>query len=180
MRKLPVKSTDRNNYSGPVVNSNKGDGDVDISKVNAKAKIILKVVLIILSSVAGTAVCTSVIYFVFLKKEEKNNSTLNSNTNKDLKTNTESSVKNIQSVKKSKLSYKCTDIISNCNECKEITINRILASKPLDIEDTENEANETFSSFVCTSCDSGYYPIYNEEGMILFCNWLKNPHLSSF
>ena len=170
MRKLPVKSTDRNTYSSPVVNSNKGDGDVDISKVNAKAKTILKVVLIILSIVAGTAICTSVIYFVFLKKEEETNSTLNSNTNKDLKTNSESSVKNIQSVKKSKLSYKCTDIISNCNECKEITINRILASRPLDTEDTENEANDAPSSVVCTSCDSGYYPIYNEEGMILFCN----------
>ena len=167
MRELPVKSTDRNsNYIGPGVNSKKED--VDISRVNTKAKTILKVVLIVLSIVAGTAVCTSVLYFVFLKKEEENNSTSNSNTNNDVKSNSESSAKYIQSIKKNKLGYKCTDIIANCNECKEITIKRTLALKPVDTEDTENEANE--ASIICTSCDSGYYPIYNEEGNILFCN----------
>ena len=173
MRKLPVKSTERNNYIDPVIYSKKEDV-VNLPKVNTKAKIILKVVLIVLSIVAGTAICTSVVYFVFLKKEEENDSTSNSNSNSningELKTNSESSVKYIQSVKKMRLSYKCTDIIANCNECKEITTKRRLASRPLDTEDTENEPNETLSSIVCTSCDSGYYPIYNEEGIMIFCN----------
>ena len=172
MRKLPIKSTERNNYIDPVIYSKKED--VDIPKVNTKAKFILKIVLIVLSIVTGTAICTSVVYFVFLKKEEETDS--NSNINTDLKTNSENSVKYIQSVKKMRLSYKCTDIIQNCNECKEITTKRILASRPLDTEEdienepTEDEPTEALSSIVCTSCDSGYYPIYNEEGIIIYCN----------
>ena len=152
MQRLPIKSTERG--SDPVVYKKREV--LDVPPVNTKAKLILKIVLIIFSVVAGTAVCTTVVYFAFLKKGD------DSTSEDDNKKETESSGKYIQSLEKNRISYKCTDIVANCVECKEITGLRDLAANA--------GANDALTTIVCTSCDTGYYPIYNEEGTIIFCN----------
>ena len=141
MRKLPMNSEDR-----PVDNTNKKRDKPDGSAppVTTKTKLILKIILISLSVVVGTAICTTVLYYGFLKKNDDEKT---SNTNKV------SGTEKLKTFEKKKLSYKCTDILANCEECKELTV-----------------GNDVVSSVVCTACSNNYYPIYNEENVIIFCN----------
>jgi hypothetical protein len=158
MRKLPIKSTDRGVNSG--TKENEG---INIPQVNTKSRIILRIVFIALAIIAGTAICTSVIYFAFLKKGSE--PIIDSNS-EDNKLGTQGSVKSIH--KKVSFTYKCSDIVANCNECKEVTTpSRNLAAGA---GSTSNDDEGTLSSLVCTACDSGYYPILNEENTIIFCN----------
>ena len=158
MRKLPIKSTDRGVNSG--TKENEG---INIPHVNTKSRIILRIVFIALAIIAGTAICTSVIYFAFLKKGSE--PIIDSNS-EDNKLGTQGSVKSIH--KKVSFTYKCSDIVANCNECKEVTTpSRNLAAGA---GSTSNDDEGTLSSLVCTACDSGYYPILNEENTIIFCN----------
>ena len=90
MQKLPIKSTERDKRNGPV---NKNEPEVQIGN----NKTILIIVIIIVGIALGTAICTTVIYFAFLKKdnnnnpgETKNNSNTIYNTGKLNKANKES------------------------------------------------------------------------------------------
>ena len=155
MRQLPIKSTERN-----ADNNNQTDNISDISAppVNTKAREILKIVLISVSVIVGIVVCTTVIYFGFLKKSDDENTTNNSgNSEKFVKT------------QKSRAANRCSDVLANCKECKEITITRNLAVRPLPIDTTPVD-NDVVSSVVCTACSNNYYPIYNEDNIIIFCN----------
>ena len=154
MRELPIKSTERN------VDKNNTDNLSDISAppVTTKAKTILKIILISLSVIIGIAICTTVIYFAFLKN----------NDDQDSNTNNSSGTEKLTKTQKSRAAYKCSDVLANCNECKELTVTRNLAVRPLPVDTTAD--NGVISSIVCTSCAKNYYPIYNENNVIIFCN----------
>ena len=68
MKTLPIKSTERDMNNGP----SKKDGPV-INVANKGHSTILRIVLIIVGIIVGTAICTTVIYFAFLKKKDDNN-----------------------------------------------------------------------------------------------------------
>lgn len=160
MRRIPVRSTERNIHNNLVAyNRNNIIKDINIPSANMKAKAILKIILIVVSVVVGTGVCLSVVYYVFIKKKEEDD------TEKNNSNDNSSPERYIQTFSKSKISYKCTDILANCKECKELSRN--LASKPG--EETPQE-NNAVSSIVCTSCADNYYPLYNEDNVIIFCN----------
>ena len=68
MKKLPIKSTERDMSNGPA----KKDGP-EINIANKGHSTILRIVLLIVGIIVGTAICTTVIYFAFLKKDDNNN-----------------------------------------------------------------------------------------------------------
>ena len=146
MKQLPIKSTERDINNGPAKKDEPG-----INIANKGHSTILRIVILIVGIIVGTAICTTVIYFVFLKKDDKNNEDeTNNNTinnsgklNKANKqtgssipceTGTEEFCKTcdvennicsacnpgyylpLDSDDKTKCK-KCTDIITNCNEC---------------------------------------------------------------
>ena len=164
--KLPMKSTERNVHNNLVLYNKKEEISMP-SESSTKARTILKIILIALSVAAGTAVCSTVVYFVLLKKNEEDESLSNTKKSNNSK---EDSDKYIKTLEKNKIAYKCTDILANCNECKEITISRNLASRPLETNEEDEEDEGVLSSVVCTSCADNYYPIYNEDNIIIFCN----------
>ena len=156
MRELPIKSTERNADR----NNTDNLSDVSVPPSSTKARTFLKIILISLSIIVGISVCTAVIYFAFLK----NNVTENSNTS-----NNSGNLEKLTKTQKSRVAYKCTDVLANCNECKELTVTRNLAVRPKAIDTTSSD-NGVVSSIVCTSCSNNYYPIYNENNLIIFCN----------
>lgn len=179
MQKLPVKSTERKVVHNNLVSTYARKDDLasnatSLASSSTKAKTILKIILIIVSVAAGTAVCSSVIYFVFLKKEEVVEGSDSSSGNEDQHSSTATREKSLKLMGNVIKSYKCTDIITNCRECKEVYENdennetRVLAAKEKEVEE---ESPNPLSSIECTSCNEGYYPIYVED-IILFCNKL--------
>ena len=165
MQKLPVKSTDRNSNSNKV---NFKKEELNKNPANSKAKIFLIVILIVISIVVGTGVCTAIIYFGFFSKESNENNY--SETYFYAETSDKSKSKKI--TQNNKISYKCTDIVANCDECKEITIKNSYNQTEKENNESDIITNEktTLSTIVCTSCNSGFYPIYNEQNLIIFCN----------
>ena len=83
MRKLPMNSEER------TVDTikNKDKSNAGAPPVSTKAKLILKIILISLSVVVGTAICTTVLYYGFLKKsdDEKTSNTNNVSGTEKLK-----------------------------------------------------------------------------------------------
>lgn len=176
MQKLPVKSTERKVVHNNLVSAysrkdNLASNATSLASSSTKAKTILKIIIIIVSIAAGTAVCTSTIYFVFLKKTEVEEGTDSSSANENQQS-TLTKEKSLKLMGNVIQNYKCTDIISNCRECKEIyendlnNENRVLAAKEKEVEE---ESPNPLSSIECISCNEGYYPIYVED-IILFCN----------
>ena len=174
MQNIPVKSTERkvvhNNLVTTYARNDLASNATGLAASTTKAKTILKVILIIVSIAAGTAVCTSTIYFVFLKKEEVVEGSDSSSGNEGQQNSVVTKEKSLKLMGNVIKNYKCTDIITNCRECKEVYENdekRNLASKEKEVE--EEESPNPLSSIECTSCNEGYYPIYVED-IILFCN----------
>lgn len=155
MKKLPIKSTDRNDKVSKSNDiNNTSNEEKKLPPVKTKAKTILNVILISLAIIAGTAICTTIIYFGFLCENTEEN---------QIGPNSVLYAEKTKKTSNSKISYKCTDILKNCKECEEVIISNEKGAK------NKTEKN-SLSSIVCTSCDSGFYPIYNEQKIILFCN----------
>ena len=151
MQKLPVKSTERENNKNSKLNKEK----IEIPQVKSKAKKVLKVILILITITIGLVIFVTICFSLF------------SSSNENEKTYTPNQLLYVKPKKvtsNNNISYICKNILSNCKECEEITIQN---SSNLTINQTNNTI---LSSIVCTSCDTGYYPIYNEENIILFCN----------
>lgn len=155
MQKLPIKSTDRNSKSNDLYNIK--NEEVKLPPVKTKTKNVLNVVLIILAIIAGTAICTTIVYFGFLSTSCENSE------DNQIGPNSVLYAQNIKKVTNNKIEYKCTDILNNCKECDEVLISN---------EKTNNNDSEkkSLSSIICTSCEAGFYPIYNNQNIILFCN----------
>ena len=142
MQKLPIKSTDRDIKNGP---TKKDESEINIS--NKGHSTILRIVILIVGIIVGTTICTSVIYFVFLKidpDETKVNTIDNSVKLNKANKQTGSSIPcttgdenfcKICDEENNECSTcnpgyylpldaddktkckKCTDIVTNCNEC---------------------------------------------------------------
>ena len=142
MQKLPIKSTDRDIKNGP---TKKDESEINIS--NKGHSTILRIVILIVGIIVGTTICTSVIYFVFLKidpDETKENTIDNSVKLNKANKQTGSSIPcttgdenfcKICDEENNECSTcnpgyylpldaddktkckKCTDIVTNCNEC---------------------------------------------------------------
>ena len=68
MQKLPIKSAERNLNQGQ---AKKDEPEINIA--NKGHSTILRIVILIVGIIVGTAICTTVIYFAFLKKDDNNN-----------------------------------------------------------------------------------------------------------
>ena len=142
MQKLPIKSTDRDIKNGP---TKKDESEINIS--NKGHSTILRIVILIVGIIVGTAICTTVIYFAFLKidpDETKVNTIDNSVKLNKANKQTGSSIPcttgdenfcKICDEENNECSTcnpgyylpldaddktkckKCTDIVTNCNEC---------------------------------------------------------------
>ena len=149
--RIPGKSSERQTHNNFVLYNRKENIVNDIPTVSTQPKSILKIILIVISVVAGTAVCSTVVYFVAIKKKVDDSASKNVDTEKYIKT-----------LAKNRVSYKCSDIVENCYDCKEMMVNRRLVSK-------EVVETDPLASIACTSCEDNYYPIYNEDNIIIFC-----------
>ena len=155
MQNVPVKSTDRNIKKAP----EKIDETSEIPPNPQKTSTGLKVILIIFGIAAGTVICTTIIYFGFLKGNMNDND--NGSTSYNSLYSATLPVASKKTTNYTNLKYKCTDIIANCEECNEIYGRG---------EGGKSQNSITLLSIVCTSCSSGFYPVYNEEKNIIFCN----------
>ena len=173
MQRLPVKSTERKTIHNNLVTYTRKDdlnSNNNLSTTSTTTKTILKIIIVIISIAAGTAICSSVVYFFFLKKEETESDKSSSNSNENNENGSNSNTLKVAKVIEKKFDYKCNDIFENCNECKEIYSHRNLAVKPKEVETEVPTEEPTLSSIICISCQPGYYPIYDENEVILFCN----------
>ena len=162
MQKIPVKSSDR----GIKKDQGKKEEIPEIPPANTKSSVALKVVLIILGILVGSIIGSTIIYFGFLKGDTNENyNGPKSNTSLFSATVEETSFKSKKITNFSNLKYKCSDIIANCEECNEI-------NQGGELQNSENitENITAIRAIVCTTCSSGFYPIYNEEKNIIFCN----------
>ena len=163
MQKLPIRSTERNNKNNNKLEIKKDE--LNVIPVKTKVKTSLKVILIILSIVVGIGVCIIIIYFAFFAKKSEEN--IYNKNNSFFYAEIEKSNK---ITKNTKIPYKCTDIITNCKECQEINIRISYNSTENNESDSINKENASLSSIICTSCNSGFYPINNENNLTIFCN----------
>ena len=180
MQKLPIKSTDRNIRNDAKVT---GKDEPDINNSNNKTKTILRVILVILSIIAGTAICTTVIYFAFLKKDDDNNGISNRsefNINSNLingKLNKEKKVVEQQCIKGTgDLCKTCNEQNNECETCNSGFYlpsdedDKSKCKRCSDINDRCEECYGTLNTIKCYSCKNGYIPFYNNNNEIIECN----------
>ena len=156
MQKLPIKSTDRK-----TPNDNTKNDNSNIPFENNKTKItILRIILIILIIIIGTAICTTVIYFVFLNKDankdEINNSYIVDSTGKVIKAKKQTGTSQCTTGTE-EFCKTCDDEKNECSSCNSgyyLPLDADDKSKCKKCKDIVTNCNECHGELNSVTCDN--------------------------